>query len=416
MKNVLILCEAFPPAYNPRMGYLCKYLTEYGWNPFVVTEYTTLNNYRNLSNIKNVTYINFHWKKTGENNKIKYILFFFAELFFNYKSRIFQKYAEKIIKNNDISVILTSVSFRAFPALCAKKLSKKYKIPFVLDCRDIYEQFPNREYSSKYFLKSKWINNMVDIFVKIKCKQQRDRALYKANAVTTVSVWHTDKLLEYNKNSYLIYNGFDEEAFCFKQLLNNSFNITYTGKIESIAVKDPTLLFESVAFMSEKKLITPEKFRVQFYLLNQSSKEIIKNMTEKYNVDDYVDVFDSVQNECLPEILNKSSILLLLANSTEGENSPKGIMGTKLYEYLGVEKPILCVRNDKSCLEETINLTKSGISASSIEEVNEFILEKYNEWLKNGFTKQNIEKQELKKFTRRYQAKQFAELFNAIIE
>ena len=38
MKRVLILCDLFPPAFGPRMGYLCKYLKQAGWQVEVVAE------------------------------------------------------------------------------------------------------------------------------------------------------------------------------------------------------------------------------------------------------------------------------------------------------------------------------------------------------------------------------------------
>ena len=227
-KNILILCDAFPPAFNPRMGYLCKYLSEHGWNPNIVTEYASQNIFNNLANVHNINYINFYCNQSGKINKLKYILVFFADLFFNYKDIIFTKKAAKIIKTNEISMILASVSWRSFPALTAKKISKKYKIPYIVDCRDIYEQFPNYEYTSKIFLKSSFINKVSAIITKNKYKRQRDKILRIANAVTTVSDWHTQKLSELNKNTYLIYNGFDSETFSFNSIKSNIFKITYT--------------------------------------------------------------------------------------------------------------------------------------------------------------------------------------------
>ena len=38
MKNLLIVCDAFPPAFAPRMGAISKYLQELGWNVYVLTE------------------------------------------------------------------------------------------------------------------------------------------------------------------------------------------------------------------------------------------------------------------------------------------------------------------------------------------------------------------------------------------
>ncbi|MCL2073832.1 MAG: glycosyltransferase [Marinilabiliaceae bacterium] len=414
MKNILILSDAFPPAFNPRMGFLCKYLPEHGWNPTIITEYTPQNIFNNLTNLHNTNYINFYWNKNGKLNKLKYILVFLSDFFFNYKDFIFTKNAAKVIKSNDISMILASVSWRAFPATTAKILSEKFNIPYIIDCRDIYEQFPNYEYTSKNFLKSSFINKATAILIQNKYKRQRDKILRKANAVTTVSQWHTQKLSELNKNAHLIFNGFDSETFYFKTITSSIFKITYTGRIESEAIKDPSLLFETVAIMSKQNIISPNNFRVQFYLLNQTSKDIIKKMREKYGIEIYVDIFDGVPNEEVPAILNESSILLLLANSSVGDKTPKGIMGTKIFEFLAVEKPILCVRNDQSCLEETINNTKSGISASTTEEVSGFILEKYAEWKKNGFTHQTVDKQSIEIFSRKYQSKQFVKLFEKL--
>jgi len=413
MKNVLILSDAFPPAFNPRMGYLCKYLPEYGWNPVVIAEYSPQIIFDNLSNASNINYINFFFDKNGKIKKLKYLLVFIAEYFFNYKNIIFKRKAEKIIKENDISVILASVSWRAFPALTAKWISKKYNIPFIVDCRDIYEQFPNREYSSKFFLQSNVLNKTVDFFIQRKYKNQRNKILREANALTTVSEWHTKKLSEYNKNTSLIFNGFDDEVFYFKPLNSKIFKISYPGRIESEAVKDPSLLFESISYLYSEKLISPDKLRLQFYLLNQSSKNIIKKLAEKYQITMFVDIFDEISNEKIPDILNESSILLLLANRAVGEKTPKGIMGTKVFEYIAVEKPVLCVRNDESCLEETINSSRSGISASNVEEVNQFIMEKYTEWEKNGFTRQKTNRNDIEKFSRRYQTKQFVSIFES---
>ncbi|MFC1451349.1 hypothetical protein ABXK36_36855, partial [Bacillus cereus] len=74
-----------------------------------------------------------------------------------------------------------------------------------------------------------------------------------------------------------------------------------------------------------------------------------------------------------PAILNRSSILLQLANKA-GETGPKGIMSTKLFESFAVEKPMLCVRSDESFLEENIRRARAGASARNAQEAYDFIL------------------------------------------
>ena len=36
--KLLLICDLFPPAFGPRMGYLCKYLQQTNWHPTVLTE------------------------------------------------------------------------------------------------------------------------------------------------------------------------------------------------------------------------------------------------------------------------------------------------------------------------------------------------------------------------------------------
>ena len=70
-KSVLILCDMFPPAFGPRMGYLCKYLKNNGWNPVVVTEHINENMFSFLGKDIDVTYVRYYYKK-GFSGKIEW--------------------------------------------------------------------------------------------------------------------------------------------------------------------------------------------------------------------------------------------------------------------------------------------------------------------------------------------------------
>lgn len=78
-------------------------------------------------------------------------------------------------------------------------------------------------------------------------------------------------------------------------------------------------------------------------------------------------LFDYVPASEIPGVLNRSSILLQLAN-TFASDGPKGFMTTKLFESMAVGKPLLCVKSDESCLEATIRNTRSGLAARTAEE------------------------------------------------
>ena len=61
--KILILCDMFPPAFGPRMGYLCKYMKRAGWEPVVVTERIDDNTFSFLKGETSVTYVNFFRSK-----------------------------------------------------------------------------------------------------------------------------------------------------------------------------------------------------------------------------------------------------------------------------------------------------------------------------------------------------------------
>ena len=118
---------------------------------------------------------------------------------------------------------------------------------------------------------------------------------------------------------------------------------------------------------------------------------------------------DYVPLNQVPDILHNASILLVLSNNA-ATSGAHGIMTTKFFEALGVEKPVLCVRSDEECLAQVIKETNAGLAATNVEQVKEFISDKYAEWKTNGFTRQPVNQEAKKRFTRQYQSEQIEHL------
>ena len=409
-KKILLLCDAFPPAFAPRMGWLCKYLPDLDWDFVVVTEKIAENLFPQLAENRNVTYINYYLSSNRFIQKIKYAFVFAADLLFGYKDYVLKKAAQHEINKQDFSLILVS-SYRAFPLKAAVELSRRNKLPLIMDLRDIVEQFSDNEYISKRFSKNKVVNNLFTTFLTKRLLNKRNKALAYADVVTTVSPFHVETLSQYNRNVKLIYNGFAPELFFPKTTHSEQFKIVYTGKILSTVLEDPVLLFEAVTQLSAEEKITPQLFRIQFYT-NEKTKEIVRTLANKYNIATFIDCFDMVNSALVPNILNDASILLLLTNKQK--TGSKGIMTTKFFEYLAVEKPILCIRNDESYLEKAINETQSGISAKTVDEVSDFILQHFSEWQKNGYTHQQVNKVEIQQYSRKHQAEEFVSIFKSL--
>ena len=66
MKKVLVICDLFPPAFGPRMGYLCKYLKHYNWEPVILTEAVEEKTFTFLAGKDKVTYVKMNADKALE--------------------------------------------------------------------------------------------------------------------------------------------------------------------------------------------------------------------------------------------------------------------------------------------------------------------------------------------------------------
>lgn len=208
MKKVLIICDLFPPAFGPRMGYLCKYLRNYGWEPVVLTEMVEENTFTFLASQCEAEYINYYTAKSPFTRKLQWISILLLDLCFGYKDIRMYKEARKLVKNNKIDLVLCS-SFRTFPLPAALKVATKYKLPLVVDLRDIIEQYTGDEFIAHSLPSLLGLNRLFISVFKRKSLRDRNRVLKKADYVTTISPWHVDILKQYNTNIELIYNGFD---------------------------------------------------------------------------------------------------------------------------------------------------------------------------------------------------------------
>ncbi|MDR2963841.1 MAG: hypothetical protein LBU90_09475 [Bacteroidales bacterium] len=411
MKQVLILCDAFPPDFAPRMGYLCNYLPALGWEPFVITEKQHQHIFPEMIERQNIVSIDFYPAKQTCVKKLQWFCTLIADFLWNYKDRKMEKAARKIMKTRHFSLVLAS-SYRTFPLRAARQISQKNHIPLLIDLRDIVEQYAENEYIA-HTLRFSFLKKIaIPIFTK-KLLRERNKALHVAAAVTTVSEWHKEFLLQFNSYTHLIYNGFDADLFVPKKVRTEQFRIVYTGRILSLHMRNPELLCAAVAQLHSEHCIDAATFRIQFYT-NEESKEILLQFVEKYRIASFVDFFSMRPHAQIPAILNEASILLLLSNSSKGTRAPKGIMGTKTFEYLAVEKPILCVRSDEGCLQDLIARANAGISASTVAEAAQFIMEQYAEWQKNGYTHQAVNRELLQQFSRKGQALQFADIFEEL--
>ncbi len=392
LKRILIITDAVTkPLYTPRVRNLYHYFSQKD----IKIDWFTEQHEEIPSNFNLKLHQIPFYKHNGLLGKIEWSIKNILNLLFDYKNNFFAKKVLTATQNKNYDLVFCS-TFHTFGLKAALKVAQKQNIPLHLDLRDIAEQCDTNEYNN-----SKIALGLISKIYRNINISRRNQILKQAHSITTVSPWHVNFLKQFNPNTHLIYNGYDSTLFQPRTTKTNYFDIIYTGKWYSTTLQDPTLLFQALAEINNPQI------RLIWYT-NADVHSQISKLAQQHNLTTPLIINNYVPNNEIPNLLNRSSIILVLTNKGN-----RGIMTTKFFEAIGVEKPILCVRSDEECLAKTIKETNAGLAATNVEEVKEFILYHYNEWQQNGYTHINITNKE--QFSRQNQAIQFEKIFNQVL-
>lgn len=409
MKKVLILCDYFPPHSGPRMGYLVKYLSRLGWESYVVAgELSLRGGFEALTGFAKEVHI--IPQKPHRKWNLLHILPFFWPYDYLRGEYDMLSTARKIVRKHKIDVVLVSCTFGMFPCNTANRIARKHKIPLIIDVRDLLAQEPQTSFWRLPLCEK--VNRMRQRLGLI--SQWRFNRIFKnAAALVSVSPWHVQWLEEHFKTrTDLIYNGYDPELFYpVTPREEKKFQIVYTGTLGYKFGRDYTYLLESVKRLHEKRMIAPETFEVKLFCGRIPKGNMICAEIENMGLSEYFSFLPFVPAQDIPPILSSASMLLVLTS----KNGFHGIMTTKFFEYLAVNRPVLCVTSDEELLEMAIDMSQAGCAARTVEEAEAFIAEKYEEWLRNGCVAGTVKRDAILKYSREVQAEQFARLFEDVI-
>ena len=409
MKKVLILCDYFPPYSGPRMGYLVKYLSRLGWESYVVAgELSSRGGFEALTGFAKEVHI--IPQKPHRKWNLLHILPFFWPYDYLRGEYDMLKRARSIASQQQIDIVLSSCTFGMFPNNTALRVAKENHLPIIFDIRDLNEQEPHFPFWEKS-LEAKL--NALRQRLSILSRHRFFMGLRKADALVSISPWHVDWLKQrVNPNCCLIYNGFDPELFQMAlPQKTNQFEIVYTGTLGGPKGRDYKFLLTSVMNLHRHGLIDSKFFRVKFYCGKIMSSNPIRDDVVRMGISEYFEFLPFVAASKIPAILRDASILLVLTN----KNGFHGIMTTKFFEYLSMNRPILCVTSDEDALEQAIQEVNAGCAARSADEAYKFILEKFSEWKEIGYTKGTVLGDQITRYSRKEQARQFSDLFNETI-
>lgn len=174
-----------------------------------------------------------------------------------------------------------------------------------------------------------------------------------------------------------ILNGFDPDDYAVEskvgRAVNQYFNITHTGFL--YGRRDPKMFLEAVKLLIESGAIGRENLRVRLV----GTVELPYNLAQYLStskLDTVVSLYDQVPYHTSLEYLQQSDLLLLLQPGTKTQ------VPSKLFEYIGMRKPILAISPRDGATGVLVEKEGLGVVADpdKVQEIAEGLLRLYRQW------------------------------------
>jgi len=426
-KKILIITYYWPPAGGPgvqRWLKFAKYLPDFGWNPVIYTpenpSYPLVDESllkdvpQNIEMVKTKIWepyqlaekLNKSNKKfkagqfdVGKNQSWKSRLSIWVRgNFFIPDARVFWvkpsiKFLEQYLKENKIDVVVTSGPPHSMHLI---GLGLKKKLPglkWIADFRDPWTE--------------------ISYYKHLKLTKSSDRkhrllesAVFKTADITlATSYTDAENFRKAGANSVCITNGFDEtdgqKTENTDKTRSEKFTLSYIGVLEQL--RNPENLWTALTELVKENPEFAQNFTLKFAgrvddkALQALESGVLKN---------HILNLGYLPHHKAVEEMQKSSLLLI---TNFPDESSKGIIPGKIFEYLASGKQIISFGPEGADVSRILNETKAGkhFSYQDSKAVKSFILEKFELW-KQGNLFDNT--QNIEQFSRRNLTGKLAEI------
>ena len=304
--------------------------------------------------------------------------------------------AIQIVKDEKIDLIFSS-SPPQTNHLIARKVARKTHLPWVADFRDPWTDV---FWLLNNSIRWKWIN-AIDKRIERKTIAKMDAIITVGPSLVEILQRKTDKKIN------LITNGYDDVYFSnFHYKKNTKFRITYAGSLSK--EQDPICFFNALEaikgnkdFYENVEILFLGNFPAYLYdLVNNSSYK------DKTVYSAYTFYTDSLA------IIAQSELLLLIVPETDDN---KCILTSKLFDYMGAQRPILAFGPVDGDAAEVMKDAEAGemFDYSDSRNAADFILKNFSLW-KSEEAGVQLQPEKIEKYTRRNLTLQLSEIFNKI--
>lgn len=447
-KKILIITYYWPPAGGPgvqRWLKFAKYLPDFGWNPVIYTpenpSYPLLDESllkdvpQNIEIVKTKIWepyqlaekLNKSNKKfkagqfdVGKNQSWKSRLSIWVRgNFFIPDARVFWvkpsiKFLEQYLKENKIQVVVTSGPPHSLHMI---GLGIKKKFPgmkWIADFRD-----PWTEISYYKHLK---LTKSSD-----RKHRQLESAVFKnADIILATSYTDAENFRKAGANAVCITNGFDESdastplsmtgerakgqnreeaneqiSKLADRQISGSFTLSYIGVLEQL--RNPENLWKVLDELVKENKDFADNFTLKF--AGRVDDKILQTI-ENSNLKNHILNLGYISHDKAVDEMASSDLLLITNFPNE---SSKGIIPGKIFEYLATGKQIISFGPDEADVSRILAETNAGkhFSYQDYNAVKDFILEKFELW-KNGNLIENT--QNIEQFSRKNLTKKLVEI------
>ncbi len=403
-KKVLVIAYHFPPGGGPGVQRVLKhvtYLSQGGWDPVVLTvengdfparDESLLQQipanvpvirvpivepyslYRKFIGSKGAAVdVNVNKSASERRGFKENVAHCIRATFFIPDARVFwwrkaTRSALLAVQQHNISALYSS-SPPYTCALIARSVQQKTGLPWVAGFRDPWTNFLTTP--DRWFLPAA-IDRMLE------------RSVFR-RATAIECAWNgiiTDALEKMpwldRQKLYHVPNGFDRADFPdISYTPNERFTITYTGSL--YGHRTPKALIEALEQLVTKGTITTTTIKLQF--AGRFGTDI-EQMFQQSTIAESIQVLGYVSHGESISYLMKSELNVLIVD--DAKESAEIVPG-KVYEYLGVGRPILAIAPEGSAVHRLITETQAGrcISGSNIADIALFLSEAIECW-RNG--------------------------------
>ena len=378
MKTVLIITYYWPPAGGPgvqRVLKFAKYLPQFGWRPVILTvqngEYPAIDAtlvkdiakelsvhktpalepfsiYRKLTGQKSDTKIStFVLTEDSRGSLIKRIASFIRGNIFIPDARIgWKPYAlkqgKKIINGEHIDLIFSTAPPMS-THLIAKSLAKNSGLPWVVDMRDPWTDvfyYHNLKRTRVAVALDRWLEKSV---------------LRSANGIVTVSPTIVKLLKAKVANDYyVIPNGYDKDDFINIKPLRDDKKIHIVHAGHLAVNQNPTGFWAALKKLIHENETIRHVLVLDFY---GSIHSEVKDSIVEHDLEPLANFHAYIPHDELVAVMKRAALLFFVVPDT---SYGKGILTSKLFEYMGVERPILGIGPEDGDAAEIIRQTRVG--------------------------------------------------------